>query len=112
MLHRNVGQLILLAGTLDDVVGRFLLSMVSAAAVKGVSAGQISLSLLYLVGFVVFAVLLGRPVVRTPGHDDRGPVGRRRPERLRGRRRDPAGRGVHPRPGHGAGLRRVRRRLS
>ncbi|MBE1489205.1 cation:proton antiporter [Plantactinospora soyae] len=64
LLHRNVGQLILLAGTLDDVVGWFLLSVVSAAAVKGVSAGQVSLSLLYLVGFIVFAVLAGRPVVR------------------------------------------------
>jgi Kef-type K+ transport system membrane component KefB len=64
LLHRNVGQLILLGGTLDDVVGWFLLSIVSAAAVNGVSGGQVSLSLLYLVGFVVLAVLVGRPVVR------------------------------------------------
>jgi Kef-type K+ transport system membrane component KefB len=63
LLHRNVGQLILLAGTLDDVVGWFLLSVVSAFAVNGVSAGQVSVSLGYLIGFVVLAVLVGRPVV-------------------------------------------------
>lgn len=63
LLHRNVGQLILLAGTLDDVVGWFLLSVVSAVAISGLSAGQVSLSLVYLVGFVVLAVLVGRPLV-------------------------------------------------
>jgi Kef-type K+ transport system membrane component KefB len=78
LLHRNVGQLILLAGTLDDVVGWFLLSVVSAVAVSGLSAGQVSLSLLYLVGFVVFAALVGRPLVarvmKSAGRsDDSGP---------------------------------------
>ena len=78
LLHRNVGQLILLAGTLDDVVGWFLLSVVSAAVVNGVRAGQVSLSLLYLIGFVVLAVLVARPLVRwvmrvADRSDDTGP---------------------------------------
>jgi Kef-type K+ transport system membrane component KefB len=64
LLHRSVGQLILLAGTLDDVVGWFLLSVVSAMAVKGVSPVQVSRSLVYLVGFVLLMALVGRPVVR------------------------------------------------
>ncbi|WP_173058221.1 cation:proton antiporter [Phytohabitans houttuyneae] len=63
LLHRNVGQLILLAGTLDDVVGWFLLSIVSAVAISGLSAGQVSLTFVYLVGFVILAALLGRPLV-------------------------------------------------
>jgi Kef-type K+ transport system membrane component KefB len=64
LLHRNVGQLILFAGSLDDVVGWFLLSVVSAMAVNGVSVGHVSLSLAYLVGFIAFAALIGRPLVR------------------------------------------------
>jgi Kef-type K+ transport system membrane component KefB len=63
LLHRNVGQLTLLAGTLDDIVGWFLLSVVSAVAISGLSAGQVSLSMLYLVGFIMFAALIGRPLV-------------------------------------------------
>lgn len=64
LLHRNVGQLILTAGMVDDTVGWFLLSVVSAAATAGVVAGKVALSLVYLVAFVVFAVIVGRPVVR------------------------------------------------
>ncbi|MCW6008138.1 cation:proton antiporter [Micromonospora sp. CPCC 205371] len=65
LLHRNTGQLILVAGTLDDVIGWFLLSVVSAAAVNGLSTGKVSLSLLYLTGFVLLAALVGRPLVRS-----------------------------------------------
>jgi K+:H+ antiporter len=64
LLHRNIGQLTLAAGTVDDAVGWFLLSVVSAAATIGVSAGRIWLSVAYLVGFVVLAALVGRPLVR------------------------------------------------
>lgn len=64
LLHRNVGQLTLAAGMVDDAVGWFLLSVVSAAATVGFSAGRIGLSVLYLIGFVAMAVLVGRPLVR------------------------------------------------
>jgi Kef-type K+ transport system membrane component KefB len=64
MLHRDVAQLTLAAGLVDDAVGWFLLSVVSALATVGVSTGHVSRSLLYLVGFVLFAFLVARPVVR------------------------------------------------
>ncbi|MFK0289846.1 cation:proton antiporter [Streptomyces sp. NPDC090442] len=64
LLHRDVGQLTLAAGTIDDAVGWFLLSIVSAIATTGLHAGSISLSVVYLVGFVAAAWFLGRPVVR------------------------------------------------
>jgi Kef-type K+ transport system membrane component KefB len=64
LLHRNIGQLTLAAGMIDDAVGWFLLTIVSAAASVGVSAGRTSLSVLYLIGFVVLAATAGRPLVR------------------------------------------------
>jgi K+:H+ antiporter len=64
LLHRDIGQLTLAAGTVDDAVGWFLLSVVSAAATTGVRAGSVSLSLVYLVGFLLVAFLAGRPAVR------------------------------------------------
>lgn len=64
LLHRDVGQLTLAAGLFDDAVGWFLLSVVSALATIGISTGKVSLSLIYLVGFVVFAFTVARPAVR------------------------------------------------
>jgi Kef-type K+ transport system membrane component KefB len=64
LLHRNVGQLTLAAGMLDDAVGWLLLSIVSAAATVGVSAGRVSAAVAYLVGFLAFAVIIGRYLVR------------------------------------------------
>jgi Kef-type K+ transport system membrane component KefB len=64
LLHRNVGQLTLACAMVDDAVGWFLLSVVSAAATIGVSAYQVGLSVLHLLGFLVLAVAVGRPVVR------------------------------------------------
>ena len=64
LLHRNIGQLTLAAGMVDDAVGWLLLSVVSAAATVGVSTGQITLSVAYLIGFVLLAAVVGRPVVR------------------------------------------------
>jgi Kef-type K+ transport system membrane component KefB len=64
LLHRNIGQLTLAAGVVDDVFGWFMLSIVSAMATVGVTAGKVSTSLVYLVGVVAFAVLIGRVVVR------------------------------------------------
>src|SRR5438874_941276 len=64
LLHRDVGQLTLAAGMVDDSVGWFLLSIVSAMATVGLNAGRVWLSLAYLAGFVVLAVFVGRPLVR------------------------------------------------
>jgi Kef-type K+ transport system membrane component KefB len=64
ILHRDVGQMTLAAGLVDDAVGWFLLSVVSALATVGVSVGLVSRSVLYLVGFVVVAFGLAGPLVR------------------------------------------------
>jgi Kef-type K+ transport system membrane component KefB len=64
MLHRNVGQLILTAGMVDDAVGWFMLSVVSAMATVGIRPGGVALSVAYLVGFVLVAALAGRWLVR------------------------------------------------
>ncbi|GIJ76515.1 Kef-type K+ transport system, membrane component KefB [Micromonospora phaseoli] len=64
LLHRDVGQLTLVAGMVDDAAGWFLLSVVSAAATTGVRADAVSLSLLHVVALLVAALLIGRPLVR------------------------------------------------
>lgn len=64
LLHREVGQLTLAAAVIDDVVGWFLLSVVSAMATSGLTAGRLTAALLYPVGVVLFALLAGRPAVR------------------------------------------------
>ncbi|MFI8931142.1 cation:proton antiporter [Streptomyces sp. NPDC053474] len=63
LLHRNVGQLTLAAGMIDDVVGWLLLSAVSAMATTGVRASTVGLSLMWLAVVVVLAATLGRHVV-------------------------------------------------
>jgi Kef-type K+ transport system membrane component KefB len=63
LLHRNIGQLTLTAGMVDDAFGWFMLSVVSAMATSGVRAGNVLLSLAYLLGVVVFAAVIGRPLV-------------------------------------------------
>jgi len=64
LLHRDLGQLTLAAGAVDDAVGWFLLSIVAAAATTGVSGGQVALHIAYLVLFLVAALVVGRPIVR------------------------------------------------
>ncbi|WP_247195556.1 cation:proton antiporter [Streptomyces sp. GESEQ-35] len=64
LLHRDIGQLTLAAGVFDDVVGWFLLSIVSAMATAGLTTGTIATALLYPVGVVVTAWLVGRPLVK------------------------------------------------
>lgn len=64
LLHRDIGQLTLTAAVVDDVIGWLLLSIVSAMAAAGVRGGQIATSVLAVVGVLVFALVIGRPVVR------------------------------------------------
>ncbi|MGN9841697.1 cation:proton antiporter [Nonomuraea sp. H19] len=65
LMHRNIGQLTLTAGMVDDVFGWLMLSVVSAMATSGLSAGSISLSVAYLAAVLAFAFVVGRPLVRT-----------------------------------------------
>jgi len=64
LLHRDIGQLTLAAGMVDDAVGWFLLTIVAAAAGPGVGAGQVGRSVGYLVAFVVLAATVGLSLVR------------------------------------------------
>lgn len=62
LTHRNVGQLILSAGVVDDAIAWCLLSIVSAWATIGLSWQHITLSLVYPIGFVLVAFVIGRPL--------------------------------------------------
>ncbi|MFJ7197789.1 MULTISPECIES: cation:proton antiporter [unclassified Streptomyces] len=77
MLHRNVGQLILISGTVDDVLGWFGLSVVTAMATSGLNAGSLVRSAGLLLLFFAGAALIGRPLVhramrKTARSDDPG----------------------------------------
>lgn len=63
LLHRNVGQLILCAVAVDDIIGWTLLSIVSVIAVTGGRGRDIALSLGYL-GIAVVTAVLARPFIR------------------------------------------------
>ncbi|GAA3273690.1 cation:proton antiporter [Dactylosporangium vinaceum] len=63
LLHRDLGQLTLAVAAIDDVVGWFLLSLVSTMVLTGIGPGGIALSAALLIGFVVLAVVAGRPAV-------------------------------------------------
>jgi Kef-type K+ transport system membrane component KefB len=62
LVHRNVGQLILTAGMVDDAFGWIMLSVVSALATAGLRTGTVLVSIAALLGVVAFAVLVGRPL--------------------------------------------------
>nr|WP_196153893.1 cation:proton antiporter [Nocardia bovistercoris] len=64
LTHRNVGQLILTAGMVDDAVGWLLLSVVAAAATHGLGIATVLTSLGWLLAVTTFALTLGRPLVR------------------------------------------------
>jgi K+:H+ antiporter len=79
VLHRNLGQLILAAGSIDDAVGWLLLSIVSAAATTGVRAGHVLVAVAYLIAFVLLAATIGRVAVKkvltvTTRADEPGPT--------------------------------------
>ena len=79
LLHRNLGQLILAAGSIDDAVGWLLLSVVSAAAATGIRADHVLVAVAYLIAFVLLAGSVGRVGVRkvltvTTRADEPGPT--------------------------------------
>ncbi|MFI6603455.1 cation:proton antiporter [Nonomuraea sp. NPDC050536] len=65
LMHRNIGQLTLTAGMVDDVFGWLMLSIVSAMATSGLTAGSVGLSLAYVAGVLIVAFVVGRPLART-----------------------------------------------
>jgi Kef-type K+ transport system membrane component KefB len=65
LMHRDIGQLIISASAIDDVVGWLLLSIVAALATSGIRAGEVALSVAYLAAVIVFACTIGRFVVGT-----------------------------------------------
>jgi Kef-type K+ transport system membrane component KefB len=79
LLHREVGQLTIAAGIVDDAVGWLLLSVVSAMATAGLRADRVALSVAALVAFVLVMLLVVRHAVRpllrlTSRVDDPGPT--------------------------------------
>lgn len=64
LLHRDIGQLIISAAAVDDIVAWFLLSVVSSIAMSGMTTGHVLASIARLVATTVFAGLVGGPVVR------------------------------------------------
>jgi Kef-type K+ transport system membrane component KefB len=64
LLHRDIGQLTLAAGAVDDAVGWCLLSVVSAMALGAAQGWGITLTVVEIVAFVIAAAVLGRPLAR------------------------------------------------
>lgn len=79
LVHRDIGQLIISVGVVDDVLGWMLLSVVSAAAASGLHARSIALSVVYLVAVLAAAAFVFRPglsmVLRTAGRPAGGAAG-------------------------------------
>lgn len=65
LLHRNLGQLIISAATIDDVIGWLLLSVVSAMATAGVHTGRVLASIGWLALLIVVCLTVARPVIGT-----------------------------------------------
>ncbi|RKT54858.1 cation:proton antiporter [Saccharothrix australiensis] len=64
LLHRDIGQLVITAAAVDDVVGWSLLAVVSGMAGAGFTLGHAALSVGALLVVGVVALVLGRPVVK------------------------------------------------
>ncbi|WP_306338121.1 cation:proton antiporter, partial [Streptomyces sp. KL118A] len=64
LIHRDVGQLTLAAGMIDDTFGWLMLSVVSAMTVGGLTAGVFAEAIGSLLLVLLIALLIGRPVVR------------------------------------------------
>ncbi|MET9457707.1 cation:proton antiporter [Streptomyces canus] len=78
LLHRDVGQLTLAAGMLDDAAGWLLLSVISAMATT-TAGGSLTLRMAGLVGFLLLMRLVGLRLVRavlrrSADSPDKGPV--------------------------------------
>lgn len=64
LLHRDIGQLVITAAAVDDVVGWSLLAVVSGMAGAGFTLGHAALSVGALAVVAAVALVVGRPLVR------------------------------------------------
>jgi Kef-type K+ transport system membrane component KefB len=64
LLHRNVGQLTLATGLVDDMAGWLLLSVVAALATNAAGRGHLVVSMVGLLIFVAVSLAVGRPLMR------------------------------------------------
>ncbi|HEY5832866.1 cation:proton antiporter [Streptomyces sp.] len=64
LIHRTVGQMILVVGTIDDAVGWLLVSVVTALATTGVGGQEIATPLWHLAVVLLVLLTAGRWVVR------------------------------------------------
>lgn len=64
LLHRNVGQVIVGAAAVSDIVGWLLLSIVSAMVTWGLRLGVVLESVGYLILVLAVAALVARPLAR------------------------------------------------
>jgi Kef-type K+ transport system membrane component KefB len=64
LVHRDIGQLVLTAGVVDDAFGWMMLSIVSALATTGLAARNVVISVGSLLGIVLAAGVIARPVAR------------------------------------------------
>jgi Kef-type K+ transport system membrane component KefB len=65
LLHRDIGQLILISGTVDDVLAWLGLSVVTALATTGLNVAGLAVTAGCLLLFALASLLIGRPLVRT-----------------------------------------------
>jgi Kef-type K+ transport system membrane component KefB len=63
LIHRDVGQMIVIAGTVDDAVGWLLVSLIAAMGTTGLHTGDVSLALARMALLLVFTATIGRAVV-------------------------------------------------
>ncbi len=64
LLRRNFGQINLAAGMANDTIGWILLGIISGLATSGsLSVGDVLVSVGGMVGFLVLAVVVGRPLI-------------------------------------------------
>ncbi|GAA1926057.1 cation:proton antiporter [Streptantibioticus ferralitis] len=64
LLHRDIAQLTIAVGVVDDVTGWMLLSVASATVASGFTLGSVAEPLCRLVLITVCATFLGRPAIR------------------------------------------------
>ncbi|MGW4564091.1 cation:proton antiporter [Streptomyces sp. NPDC004561] len=64
LIHRTVGQLILVVATIDDAVGWLLVSVVTALATTGVGPREIATPLWHMAVLLLVTVTAGRWIVR------------------------------------------------
>ncbi len=63
LIHRNIGQMILVAGTVDDAIGWILVSLITAMATTGLHSGEVTLALARMAMLLLFTMTVGRYVV-------------------------------------------------